>query len=88
MANSIKDTLHELIKYLSKSEKRYFKVYSSKHIIGSENNYNVLFDFIDKQRVYDEDEIFKFFKGELFLNRFSITKKRLYDYIISQHKFN
>jgi hypothetical protein len=83
MANSIKDTLHELIKYLSKSEKRYFKVYSSKHIIGSENNYNVLFDFIDKQRVYDEDEIFKFFKGELFLNRFSITKKRLYDYIIS-----
>lgn len=83
MSNSTKDTLHELIKYLTKSEKRYFKVYASRHIIGDENNYIVLFDFIAKQGAYDEDAIFKHFKGEAFLNKFSITKKRLYDQIIS-----
>jgi hypothetical protein len=83
MSNSTKDTLHELIKYLTKSEKRYFKVYASRHILGDENNYIVLFDFIAKQEVYDEEAIFKHFKGEAFLNKFSISKKRLYDQIIS-----
>ncbi len=83
MSNSIKDTLHELIKYMSKSEKRYFKVFSSRHTIGDENNYILLFDFIEKQETYNENVIFSHFKGEAFLNKFSITKKRLYDNIIN-----
>ncbi|TNE54933.1 MAG: hypothetical protein EP338_05665 [Bacteroidetes bacterium] len=83
MSNKVKDTLHELIRYMSKSEKRYFKVVSSRHTIGDENKYTVLFDFIDRQKEYDEQAIFEHFKGEAFLNKFSITKKRLYDHIIA-----
>ena len=70
-----KDSIHELIKSLTKSEKRYFKLMSSRHTIGEENNYIVLFDFIEKQEEYDEDVLFKTFKGQAFLNKFSITKK-------------
>lgn len=83
MSNKVKDTLHELIRYMSKSEKRYFKIMSSRHTIGEENNYITLFDFIESQKEYDEDAIFTHFKGEAFLNKFSITKKRLYDHIIN-----
>ena len=83
MSNNTKETLHELIKYMSKSEKRYFKVLSSRHTIGEENNYILLFDFIENQDEYNEEKIFNHFKGEAFLNKFSITKKRLYDHIIN-----
>lgn len=78
-----KDSIHELIKSLTKSEKRYFKLLSSRHTIGEENNYIILFDFIDKQTQYNEEVLFQHFKGEAFLNKFSITKKRLYDHILS-----
>ena len=78
-----KDSIHELIKSLTKSEKRYFKLMSSRHTIGDENNYILLFDFIEKQTEYDEEVLFKAFKGQAFLNKFSITKKRLYDHILN-----
>ncbi len=83
MSNKVKDTLHELIKHMSKSEKRYFKVFSSRHTIGEENAYIVLFDYIEGMNEYNEEKIFKHFRGEAFLNKFSITKKRLYDHIIN-----
>lgn len=83
MSTKVKEALFELIKSLSKSEKRYFKLLSSRHTIGDENNYVKLFDFIDKQTAYDEDAIFIEFKDEAFLHRFSITKKRLYDHVLS-----
>ncbi|MCE3295565.1 MAG: hypothetical protein K0R65_1279 [Crocinitomicaceae bacterium] len=83
MSNKVKDTLHELIKHMSKSEKRYFKVFSSRHTIGEENAYITLFDYIEGMNEYSEEKIFKHFKGEAFLNKFSITKKRLYDHIIN-----
>lgn len=83
MSTKVKEGLFELIKSLSKSEKRYFKLLSSRHTIGDENNYVRLFDFIDKQDVYDEDQLFKEFKGEAFLHRFSITKKRLYNHVLN-----
>ena len=78
MSTKVKENLHELIKYLSKSEKRYFKLYASRHTIGDENNYIILFDYLEKQEEYKEEAIFKHFKGQAFLNKFSITKKRLY----------
>ncbi|MBL1281425.1 MAG: hypothetical protein COA33_014195 [Fluviicola sp.] len=68
---------------MNRSEKRYFKVVSSRHSIGGKNNYTRLFDAIDKQSVYDEERLFKLFEGESFLKLFSITKKRLYDHILS-----
>jgi hypothetical protein len=83
MSSKVSNALHELVKSLSKSEKRYFKLYSSRHTIGQENNYIRLFDYIDQLEAYNEDQLFIDFKGEAFLNRFSITKKRLYDHILS-----
>lgn len=83
MSIKVKESLHELIKYLSKSEKRYFKIHSSRHIIGDENNYIILFDFLEAQESYDEEALFIHFKGEAFLNKFSVTKKRLYDHILT-----
>ncbi len=92
MSSKVNNALFDLIHSLTKSEKRYFKLMSTRHAIGGENNYIVLFDAIDKQSSYDEDKLFKTFKGEAFLNRFSITKKRLYDHILSSldafHRIN
>jgi hypothetical protein len=82
MSSRSKDSLYELIQSLTKSEKRYFKLLSSRHTIGEENNYIILFDYIDKQTTYDEKALFKNFQGEAFINKFSITKKRLYDHIL------
>lgn len=78
----VQDSLYHLIQSLTKSEKRYFKLWSSRHTIGEENNYVILFDFLDQLSEYDESLVFTHFKGEAFLNRFSITKKRLYDAIL------
>ena len=83
MANSYSDALFELIKSLSKSEKRYFKIYSSRHTIGEKNNSVILFDCISKMNTYEEEKIFSQFKGEAFLNKFSITKNRLYQQILN-----
>jgi hypothetical protein len=82
MSSKVNEALFDLIKSMSKSEKRYFKLMSSRHTIGAENNYVRIFDHLDKQSEYDEDLLFQEFKGEAFLNRFSITKKRLYDHIL------
>lgn len=76
------DKLAELIHSLSKSEKRYFKLYAQRHTIGNNNKYLDLFDAIDKQRPFDKEAIFKKFKGDAMLNNFNVTKKRLYDHTL------
>jgi len=89
MSNKVSSHLFELIKSLNKSEKRYFKLFSSRHTIGEENGYLKLFDFIDRMDSYQEDLIFMHFKGQALLNKFSITKARLYNNILrSLDSFN
>ena len=82
MSNKASDNLHKLIKSMTKPEKRYFKVFSSRHIIGESNNYQVLFDAIDKQEEYDEAKLMKKFKDKSFAQRFSISKNRLYNALL------
>lgn len=82
MSNKVSNHLFELIKSLTKSEKRYFKLFSSRHTIGEENGYLKLFDFIDQMDSYQEDLIYMHFKGQALLNKFSITKARLYSNIL------
>ena len=62
MSSKVNEALFELINSMTKSEKRYFKLLSSRHAIGGENNYTLLFDKIDEQKVYNEEKIFKKFK--------------------------
>lgn len=82
MSEKISEHLFQLIKAMSSHEKRYFKLYSSRHTIGDENNYVLLFDAIEAQKEYSEEEILKKFKKTAFIHQFSIAKARLYNAIL------
>lgn len=51
------DDLFLLIKSLSKTEKRYFKIYVSKNTFHDDSKYIKIFDLIDRQKVYDEEAL-------------------------------
>jgi len=82
MSNKSSDSLYRLIKSMTKAEKRYFKVFSSRHIIGESNNYLLLFNAMDNMAEYDEDKLLKKLKGKPFVSRFSISKNRLYNALL------
>lgn len=75
--------LFKLIKSLNKQEKRYFKLFASRHVIGEENRYVILFDAIDRQAEYDEAKIKKKFKGQKFIKQLHVTKNYLYKLILN-----
>ena len=58
-ANDSKDSLYVLIKSLSKSEKRQFKLYVGRLDGNADSKYLQLFNLLDKMNTYDESEIFK-----------------------------
>ena len=72
--------LFDLIKSLSKSEKRFFKLSSS--LQSGDKNYLKIFDLIEKQKSYDEEEIKKAFKNEVFIHHFPSEKNHLYKLIL------
>ena len=74
--------LHQLIKSLSAPEKGYIKKHAMLHVIGGQNKYIKIFDAIDKQKVYDEKEIIRKFKGEPTLNNFAVAKNYLFKFIL------
>lgn len=83
MANKYSSHLYELIKSLSKAEKRYFKVYVTRHTASnSQNNAQILFDAMDKLQSYDEEKVLENLKEYPFVKKFSIAKARLYDTIL------
>ena len=70
-----------LINSLSRSEKRYFKLFSSRN--RSENHYIKLFDLFCKTGTADEQAIKKLYKGEKFnAEQFRVYKHRLYEQIL------
>jgi len=76
------DDLFQLIKSLTRTEKRYFKVFASQHVINEQNNYVKLFDAIEKQEEYDEREIKEIFKKETFIHHLPPQKVYLYNLIL------
>jgi len=72
--------LFQLIKSLTKSEKRFFKLSSS--LQSGDKNYLKIFDTIDKQKVYDEEAVKKAFKGETFIKHFPSEKNHLYKLVL------
>lgn len=76
------DSLFRLIRSLSKSEKRFFKIYSERHVIGDQNNYVALFDTIDRQKNYNEEAIIKKFADRKFARRLPVAKNYLYELIL------
>ena len=79
-----KGNLFLLIKSLSKSEKRYIRIYSG--MSGRDANYLQLFDAIEGQKEYDEAQIRKKFKGKKFLSQLHVTKIYLTDLILKALK--
>jgi len=78
-----KENLYDLIKSLSRTEKRYFKIYCASQ--NGNKNYLKLFNEIDKQAAdgnqYNESLIREKLKGERFANQLSFTKAYLKDLI-------
>lgn len=72
--------LHQLIKSLSPSEKRYFRLFCQHN--KSKALYQQLFDAIDQQNAYDEQALRKHFRGEKAIQHFHLTKRYLYDLIL------
>lgn len=72
--------LFDLIKSLSKSEKRFFKLQSA--LQSGDKNYVRLFDCVDKMEEYDEELIKKTFKGEKFIKHLPSEKNHLYKLIL------
>lgn len=72
--------LFVLIKSLTKSEKRFFKLSSSMQ--NGEKNYIKIFDYIDAQETYDEYQMKDFFKGETFIKHLPSEKNHLYKLIL------
>ncbi len=72
--------LFNLIKSLSKSEKRFFKLSSS--LQSGEKNYLKLFDYIEKQPSYDEAKLKEVFKDEVFIKHLPSEKNHLYKLIL------
>lgn len=72
--------LFNLIKSLTKSEKRFFKLSSS--LQSGEKNYLKIFDAIDDQEEYDEKALKELFKKETFIKHFPSEKNHLYKLIL------
>jgi hypothetical protein len=72
--------LFKLIKSLTKSEKRFFKLMSS--LQEGDKNYLKIFDYIDARESYNEEELKRHFKGEVFIKHLPSEKNQLYKLIL------
>lgn len=72
--------LFQLIKSLTKSEKRYFKLSSS--LQSGEKNYMKLFDAVEMQKEYDEVDLKNRFLKETFIKHLPSEKNHLYSLIL------
>ncbi len=74
------DDLFQLIKSLSRPERRYFRLFASRY--SGKKKYMQLFDAIDRQEVYNEEQLRVEFEGDSFANQFHVAKNYLYKLIL------
>ncbi|MGL2986062.1 hypothetical protein ACSVH5_00555 [Flavobacterium sp. RSSA_27] len=86
MANHQKDFLFVLIKSLSKSEKRQFKIFASRLETSTNTKFIELFNILDKSEVYDEKMILK--NGLIKKVQLSNLKSYLYKQILVSIRLN
>lgn len=86
MASEQKDALFSLIKSLSKSEKRQFKLYVGRLVGNAEANFMSLFNLLDKVSFYNDEMILK--KTQIKKQQISNTKAHLYKQILVSLRFN
>ncbi|HHG85707.1 MAG TPA: hypothetical protein ENJ82_13245, partial [Bacteroidetes bacterium] len=71
------DDLYQLVTSLSRAEKRYFKIYANRHVIGKQNKYVMLFDLLDRQKSYDANLLRKKYPGSNLSSDKNYLKKLL-----------
>ncbi len=86
MTKEQKDNLFILIKSLSKSEKRQFKLYVGRLGVNEDSKFLMLFNILDKLAVYDEAIILK--KGIVKKQQLSNLKAHLYKQILISLRLN
>lgn len=72
--------LHDLIKSLTKSEKRFFKLHSA--LQSGPKNYLRIFEAVDAQDTYDEEALKTHFAKEVFIKHLPSEKNHLYKLIL------
>lgn len=80
--NKSSELLHQLIRSLTKEEKRHFKLFARSISGKNQSNYVRLFDEIAKQKTYDEAKLKQKFAGQVFIKQLSVTKHYLYQLIL------
>ena len=87
MINKSSDSLFELVRSMSQSEKRYLKQYAKRYSKNTKSNYYlILFNELDKlvkkSIKYDEAALKEKIKKEKWITQFAVTKSYLYDLIL------
>jgi hypothetical protein len=73
------DKLYALIQSMSMSEKRYFDLYASRHVIGGYNHYKLLFDALAEMPQYDRQSLEAHLKDkDVSIDHLSSEKTYLY----------
>jgi hypothetical protein len=86
MTKEQKDNLFVLVKSLSKSEKRQFKLYVGRLGVNEDSKFLTLFNILDKLKAYDEAAILK--KGIVKKQQLSNLKAHLYKQILISLRLN
>ncbi len=86
MTSTQKDSLFVLIKSLSKSEKRQFKLYVGRLGVNTDAKFLALFNLLDKMRVYDEKAILQ--SNIVKKSQLSNLKAHLYKQILISLRLN
>lgn len=86
MTSTHKDTLFVLIKSLSKSEKRQFKLYVGRLGVNADAKFLALFNVLDKMKRYDERQILE--RGIVKKAQLSNLKAHLYKQLLVSLRLN
>lgn len=84
MKGSLLEETFELVRSLTKAEKRYFKLHSQFH--RGNKTYLKLFDIIDLQKTFDEKRIVQKFLANNKCTNFPAVKKYLFDQLVASLK--
>ena len=86
MTKSQKDNLFQLVKSLSKSEKRQFKLYVGRLGVNTDSKFLNLFNFLDKAKTYNEISILE--KSGIKKQQLANVKAHLYKQILISLKLS
>lgn len=86
MTKEQKDNLFQLVKSLTKSEKRQFKLYVGRLDVNADSKFLNLFNYLDKAKIYDEVAILK--SGIAKKQQLANVKAHLYKQILISLKLN